>query len=79
MSKKYRGQITMTFEALKQLLELPENVNIRFVGQSNEDAFRECFSIIIDSNELTDYTRETYEGAKPLTIKNIISEDTNGK
>lgn len=79
MTKKYRGQIIMTFEALKQILDLPEDINIRFVGQTNDDSIRECFRVVIDSNEPTNYTYETYEGAMPLPIKNMTSEYTYEK
>lgn len=79
MVKKYRGQITMTFEALKQILNLPEDVNIRYIGQSNEDSIRECFRIVVDSNKPTDYTYETYEGARPLTINNMTLENMNAE
>ena len=69
--KKYRGRISISFEALKDLLNLPDNIDIRYVGQSFDDSIRECFTIVIGADEETPYTCEVSEGSTPILITSI--------
>ena len=69
--KKFRGRICMSFEALKDLLKLPDDIKITFVGQSFEDSLKESFTIVVGADEETPYTYETPEDSIPILITNI--------
>ena len=69
--KKFRGRISMSFEALKDLLNLPDDIKITFVGQSFEDSLKEKFTIVVGADEETPYTYETPEDSMPILITNI--------
>lgn len=72
---KYRGRVSISYEALKELLKLPENVDIRQIEQSTDESLRECFTIVLGSIEQTPYTYETSEGDMPILITNIGGKD----
>lgn len=73
--KKYRGKISISFEALKEILRLPDDVNIISAGQFKDDTLRENFTVIVQSDKCTDYTYECQEGSLPYPVKNINSGD----
>lgn len=68
---KYRGKISISYEVLKELLGLPDNVEIRMIEQSTNESIRECFTVILGSTEQTPYTYETSEGSMPILITNV--------
>ena len=53
---KYRGTITVTFEALKDMLNLDDSVEIISVGTSDDEAKRDIFHINLSSKEATQLT-----------------------
>lgn len=66
----------MSFEALKDLLNLPDDINITFVGQSFDDSLKECFTIAVGADKETPYTYETQEGSAPILITNIGGKES---
>lgn len=65
---KYRGRMRVSFELLKELLRLEENVDITNVIRTEEDQNYETFSIFLSSDDKSSFTYNVQEGAKiPLT------------
>lgn len=60
---KYRGTITVTFEALKDMLKLDDSVDIISVGTSDDESKRDIFHINLSSKEPTQLTKPCSEGA----------------
>lgn len=61
---KYRGKVRVTLELIKELLRLPENVEITNIITTDEDLERETVTLCLMSKEKTDATLPVVEGAK---------------
>lgn len=65
---KYRGRMRITFEFLKDLLKLDEDVEITDVLRTDEDTNYDTFTVHVSSKEKTSVTYNVKEGAKiPLS------------
>lgn len=65
---KYRGRIKVSFELLKELLKLEDNVDITNVIRTEDDQNYETFTIYLSSDEKSSFTYNVPEGAKiPLS------------
>ena len=74
---KYRGTITVTFEALKDMLNLDDSVEIISVGTSDDEAKRDIFHINLSSKEATQLTKECVEGCKFYPMMHISKDGAN--
>lgn len=61
---KYRGKIKVTFEYLKQVLKLDDNVQITNIIVSEDDFATECAAIYVSSDGPSSCTRAIAEGTK---------------
>lgn len=65
---KYRGRIKVSFELLKQLLQLEDHVDITNIIRAEDDLNYETFTIFVGSNDKSSVTYNVPEGAKiPLS------------
>ena len=62
----YKGALTITYECLKELFNLPEEVNIAGVCWDKEDDLRQITTFILVSNKETKYTYNKIEGSKMI-------------
>lgn len=74
---KYRGTITVTFEALKDMLNLDDSVEIISVGTSADEAKRDMFHINLSSKEPTQLTKACIEGARFWPAMDITKDGAN--
>lgn len=65
---KYRGKIRVSFELLKDLLQLEENIDITNIIRTEEDHDYETFTVFLSSDDKSSCTYSTAECARiPLS------------
>lgn len=65
---KYRGRIKISFELLKELLQLEDHVDITNVIRMEDDQNYETFTVFLASENKSSFTYNVPEGAKiPLS------------
>lgn len=65
---KYRGKMRVSFELLKDLLQLEEDIDITNIIRTEEDHDYETFTVFLSSNDKASFTYNTAECAKiPLS------------
>lgn len=74
---KYRGTITVTFEALKDMLKLDDSVDIISVGTSDDESKRDIFHINLSSKEPTQLTKPCAEGTVFCNMMYISKDGVN--
>lgn len=70
METKYRGTTKLTYELLHQILQLPDGVRIRAIGQNPD---RDVAKIVFESKEeIKGVTFPTSPGSHPRYIEPLL-------
>lgn len=71
----YKGALTITYECLEEILNLPKGVHITGVCYDKENDLRQITTFTLVSNKETEYTYNKIEGSK--MINNIYKKKVN--